>query len=214
MGDRLRVARLIRSLRRDLGEDPREPLTRKLRRMQTTSAPELGPALRAVVPYDPRWAALFEEERARLGPLFGMPEPWVIHHIGSSAIPGLAGKPIVDMLIGAGRATAGSLLEAQLVEAGYTPYGPSPSDPEAEWFWRIEPDRAFVAHVCSADSPWIDTTLLFRDYMRARPDERRDYAAAKAALNARGLTLLEYSLEKLVLFYGIMDRAACWRGSA
>lgn len=52
-----------------------------------------------VVPYDPRWPGLFREEKARLENLFPFPLVRRVEHFGSTAVPGLASKPIVDMLV-------------------------------------------------------------------------------------------------------------------
>jgi GrpB-like predicted nucleotidyltransferase (UPF0157 family) len=73
----------------------------------------------AVVPYDPAWRQRFEEERVGLERVL---EPWLeggIHHIGSTAIPGLSAKPIIDMIAGVARLEDADLAEPQLTALGY-----------------------------------------------------------------------------------------------
>jgi GrpB-like predicted nucleotidyltransferase (UPF0157 family) len=140
-----------------------------------------------IAEYDPRWPALFAEEAARLR---GVLDPDLIiglEHFGSTAIPGMAAKPIIDILI-----AVRSLAEARerFVE---------PLEELAYAFWADNPktDRLFFVkgmppygerrthHVYIVEptaEPW--QRLGFRDYLIAHPDEARRYTDLKRSLAA------------------------------
>jgi GrpB-like predicted nucleotidyltransferase (UPF0157 family) len=212
-----RVTRAIRDLKASVPAETREPLERKIRRWQRLRTPELPPRVRAVRPYDPAWPARFREEAARVGraldAALGPDLLADVQHIGSTSIPGLAGKGILDLLVAVRGAPATREQLAVLATLGYREYGVSPCDHEAVWLWKVgAEDVAFVIHLCSADNPWIHTALNFRDYMRLFPAERELYEASKHALDGvRSGSLLEYSLVKLKLFYEVSERADAWR---
>ena len=205
-----RAARLAQELERDC-QDPREPILGKVRRMQRTRSPELPPRVRALRWYDPAWAERFAGEERRIrAALSGAVAR--IEHFGSSAIPSpvLIGKNVIDFLVALREDPASY---DGLAALGYVPYGNSPCDPEASWWWRIEGDEvAFVAHLCAAGNPWIETAVNFRDYLRVHPEEQRRYQEVKQSLAAEpDRSLFEYSLGKLRLFYDISGKANAWK---
>lgn len=137
-----------------------------------------------VVAYDPRWPVRFERERALLEQAVG---PWVlggIHHVGSTAVPGLDAKPIVDILVGVedletSRACFEPLAELQYL---YAPYLPE----EMHWFCKPDPSRrTHHLHLVPRDSSRYRGELAFRDHLRANPGRARDYAELKHRLAAR-----------------------------
>ncbi|HEY2294537.1 MAG TPA: GrpB family protein [Thermoanaerobaculia bacterium] len=202
-----RIARAIRDLKESVTNEMREPIERKLRRWQQLRMPDLAPEVQAVRPYDPVWPDLFARERERLRAALGE-EVHAVEHIGSTSIPGMAGKGILDLLV-AVREIPAAL--APLAAAGYQDYGVSPCDHEALWLWNTAPaSHAFIVHLCAAGSPWIRTALNFRDYMRAYPEENKGYEELKHRLRAEQRNLLEYSIVKLKLFYELSARADAW----
>jgi len=215
-----RAARAIRDLRASVRNETREPLERKIGRWQRLRTPELPPRIQSVRPSDPAWPAHFERERARItSGLAGALGPGLVadvQHIGSTAIPSLASKSILDLLVAVHGSPATPEQLAALSTLGYQDYGTSPCDHEAVWLWNTERDDvAFVVHLCSAANPWIHTALNFRDYMRAFPAECARYEALKHEIAAeKDRTLFEYSLIKLKLFYEISERADAWRGAS
>ncbi len=109
-------------------------------------------------PYDPSWPARFEEERARLDDAIG---EWVvggIHHVGSTAVPGLAAKPIIDILAGVrdldeSRACFEPLARLDYM---YAPYLPN----EMHWFCKPHPSRrTHHLHLVPAGSKWTIPSL-------------------------------------------------------
>lgn len=133
-------------------------------------------------PYDPMWADQFEEERALLQPIFGA---HAVEHTGSTSVPGLAAKPIIDMLVGLDTLAEFEQYRAQLKTLGYV------SMPEREKSWEIfipkGPDeaRTHYLHVLVADSPEYRAVLTFRNCLRADNAIRDQYAALKLDLAAK-----------------------------
>jgi GrpB-like predicted nucleotidyltransferase (UPF0157 family) len=212
--DAFGLARMIRRLEQrvrpeDLGGEPVAQLVRRWARLR---APEMDLAVRD---HDPRWAEVFEAEQARLRAQLG-DDAAAIHHIGSTAIPRLPGKNIIDIAV-AGRALPPPARAIErLVALGYEPYGPSPIDPAFAWLWRIDGDGqgAVVVHVCAIDSPWLANLVNFRDYLRAFPDERHGYAERKRALaSVPDQSWIEYSVAKRVLALRVTERANAWAAS-
>ena len=214
MRDLMRVTRAIRDFNATVTNETREPIERKVRRWQHLRMPaQLAPEVQAVRPYNPAWPQLFQAEKARLQTMLGA-EVTAVEHFGSTSIPGMSSKSILDLVV-AVRDVPAAL--APLAAAGYEDFGVSPCDHEAVWLWNIDPPRptgepgyATIVHVCASDNPWIPTALNFRDYMRAFPAENTGYLELKQRLGAEGRSLLEYSIVKLKLFYELSAKADAW----
>lgn len=211
MADLLRASRMIRKVKEKIQHDDRETIENKVRRWQQLKTPEL-PAEILEVRVHRDWAPVFEQEKELLLKTVGeVTVVGEVEHIGSTSIPGLAGKPIVDLLISVeAPMLADETIEA-LGRAGYTFYDKSPCDPEAFWLWKTDGGHAFVAHLCELKNPWIHTAVDFRDYMRTHPDDCTAYEDHKKQLAAdQSLDPFEYSMEKLILWYEISARANTW----
>lgn len=135
--------------------------------------------------YDREWPELYLEESARIHAAvadMGL-TPLVLEHIGSTSIPGLAAKPILDVLAGvASGASIGAYIEP-LVLAGYLHRGEQ-GIPGREFFRRGEP-RAYHVHMTAIGSRFWHDHLCFRDYLRRHPDARDQYARLKQTLAER-----------------------------
>jgi GrpB-like predicted nucleotidyltransferase (UPF0157 family) len=135
-------------------------------------------------PYDPSWPTRFEEERAILDDAIG---EWVvggIHHVGSTAVAGLAAKPVIDILAGVSDLASSRPSIEALSRVGYlyAPYRPD----EMHWFCKPHPHRrTHHLHLVPADSRRFRDELAFRDRLRAHPDVAADYAALKRRLADR-----------------------------
>jgi GrpB-like predicted nucleotidyltransferase (UPF0157 family) len=142
----------------------------------------------SIVPYDPAWPRMFEEEKRHL--LGCLPQDLIrrIEHFGSTAIPGLSAKPIVDMLV-----------EVTLLEETKTRIAPVLEGQGYDYFWRAtqgEDGPPFYAWFIKRNSAGIRThhvhmiesdfehwdRLLFRDYLIAHPETAREYEALKLRL--------------------------------
>ncbi len=213
MAEILRASRIVKKVKERIRHDDRETIENKVRRWQQLRTPELPAEILEVGPWDPRWATLFEEEKTKIRKAFRQQTIGAVEHIGSTSIPGVAGKPILDLLV----AVAAPVTEAKKLEAfsslGYGFYDKSPCDPEAYWLWRVGDGRAFVVHLCELECPWIATAVNFRDYMRTHPDACAAYEACKERLAAdKSLSPFEYSMEKLIAFHEISVKANAWAG--
>jgi GrpB-like predicted nucleotidyltransferase (UPF0157 family) len=137
----------------------------------------------AVVAYDAEWPRRFEAERAVLEHVLA---PWLeggIHHIGSTAIPGIAAKPILDMIAGVGDLEEARAAYGPLAELGYvyTPHRPG----IAHHFSKPSGELAEVTHGLHLTEPgsdlWLER-LAFRDRLRADVGLAREYEALKLRL--------------------------------
>lgn len=134
-----------------------------------------------IVPYAPNWPELFAMEREVLVQalgnwLVGMPE-----HIGSTAVPGLAAKPVVDIMAPVESLEASLPAIEAAGRAGYVFY---PYQPEVmHWFCKPDPTvRTHHLHLVPAGSPlWADR-LAFRDALRASAAMRTEYQTLKQSL--------------------------------
>ncbi|HYO11768.1 MAG TPA: GrpB family protein [Thermoanaerobaculia bacterium] len=211
-GDMLASVRALKSFPPELRakHDKVETLERKLSRWQKIRVPELSLEQR---PYSPAWSTWFAGEQARIAAALG-PRAVRIEHFGSTSVPGLSSKNIVDVAVGL-EGPPDAEAEGALAGLGYESYGNSPVDPETLWFWKLSDDRAFVLHVCDHHRPWIGEQADMREYLRAHPEERDRYAERKRRLaEEKGQGLLHYSLRKLALTVDMVDRAQTWRAAA
>ncbi|MEV7228778.1 GrpB family protein [Polymorphospora sp. NPDC051019] len=139
-----------------------------------------------IVDHDPTWAASFEEQRLRLEAVLGdlLTDP--IAHIGSTAVPGLAAKPIIDMLaVTDDHADLAPVLPA-LAGIGWV-HAPEPGDAENRKWSLCHPDiarRTHHLHVVERRSDGWREWLAFRDHLRADAGARDAYAALKRRLAA------------------------------
>jgi len=139
-----------------------------------------------VVAYDPDWLRRFEEERAVLAAVFADCEA-SIEHVGSTAVPGLGAKPVIDIMVGVATLVEAERCIAALEAVGYE-YVPEYEHelPERRYFRkpRLGP-RAYHLHcVVKGGNLWV-RHLAFRDYLRAHPDAVAAYYELKCELATR-----------------------------
>ena len=135
-----------------------------------------------VVSYNPEWPKRFEEIRSRLVPVLeGLCIG--IEHVGSTSVPGLAAKPILDIDVVISSRLVFPAVRDALGDLGYTHRG-NLEIPGREAFQR--PPDTFPHHlyVCSVDTPNLHDHLILRDTLRARTDLRDRYAAVKREMAA------------------------------
>jgi len=188
--------------------DKVETLERKFARWQKMRVPELALEQRL---YNPAWATWFSDEKARIAGALG-PRTVRVEHFGSTSVPGLSSKNILDIAVGLEAPFDAAEAEKGLARIGYESYGNSPVDPETVWLWKLEKDRAFVIHLCAHGRPWIGEQVDMREYLRAHPEERDRYAELKRRLaEEKDKDLLGYSLRKLATTVELVDKAQQWR---
>lgn len=141
----------------------------------------------SIIPYDPEWPILFKKESESLR--HNLPASLItrIEHFGSTAIPGLAAKPIVDVLV-----EVDSLEETQkqivplLESEGYEYFWRTDSQPPYAWFIKrnAEGKRTHHIHMVEADSKLWER-LYFRDYLKKFPAEAKRYGELKQSLSEK-----------------------------
>jgi GrpB-like predicted nucleotidyltransferase (UPF0157 family) len=155
--------------------------------------------------YDPEWPARYEREAARIRSLLG-DRVRLLEHVGSTSIPGIAAKPIIDIDLAVPDSAHERAYVPDLEADGYVLRGREPAWFEHRFLQR--PDRSVNLHVFSAGSPEIDRMLAFRDRLRTNDDERRLYEAAKRELAARHwIYVQDYADAKGEVVEGIIARA-------
>ncbi len=135
-----------------------------------------------VVDYDPAWPLHFERERAQIAAALGELAR-TIDHIGSTAVPGLRAKPVIDILIGVDRLNRVDEFAARLASLGYV-HRPHDDD-DVRLFFRKGTPRSHHLHIVVYGGVEHVRHVRFRDILRADPGTARDYAALKDALAAR-----------------------------
>jgi len=182
-----------------------------------------------LVPYDDSWP---EAAAHRLGDLHRVLAPldpddaYDYQHIGSTSVPGLAAKPFIDLQVQMPNIPPRAVLDEALRHVGFRPEpGARPDSPgvhrdsprgsavvpDSVWAKRLftasQPDT--ILHVRRSDSPWGHYTVLFRDWLRAHPDEAADYERTKrdlARLHAEDPDFDDYTTAKTAYFDRVQPR--------
>jgi GrpB-like predicted nucleotidyltransferase (UPF0157 family) len=134
----------------------------------------------AVVDYDPAWPATFDDLRARVWPVVG-DFALAIEHLGSTSVPGLAAKPIIDMTVVVPSADDIPRAIERLVPLGYVHRGDVGIEGR-EAFRSPEELPAHHLYVCPAGSLGLLNPVAVRDYLRVHPDVARAYGDLKKSL--------------------------------
>jgi len=137
-----------------------------------------------VVPYDPLWPSAFERASREVNAALGA-ALLEIHHIGSTSIPGIHAKPIIDMLAVARDISPVDQLSDIMREIGYEPMGEF-GIPGRRYFRRDNAAgvRTEQVHAFAADSAHLLRHLAFRDYLRAHREVAQEYSQLKQRLAA------------------------------
>ena len=162
-----------------------------------------GPMLLA--DYDPGWPALYEREAARVRGILG-DRVLLLEHAGSTSVPGLPAKPIIDMLLAVADSADEPAYVPAMEAAGYRLRIRESAWHEHRLFKG--PDTDINLHTFSAGSSEVDRMLAFRDRLRTHDDERERYLATKRELAARHWVFVQdYADAKGEVVEGIIARA-------
>jgi GrpB-like predicted nucleotidyltransferase (UPF0157 family) len=158
---------------------PLPPLTDEQIRVHTVGElkPLSGPIL--LEDYNPHWPELFDREAQRIRGALG-DRALRIEHTGSTSVPGLAAKPIIDVLLAVTDSRDENSYLPDLEAAGYRL-----RIREIDWFQHRMfngPDSEMNLHVFSSGCPEIDRMLSFRDWLRSHGEDRDVYERTKRAL--------------------------------
>jgi GrpB-like predicted nucleotidyltransferase (UPF0157 family) len=152
---------------------------------------ELPAPLRAPIElcvYDPSWPQLYQREAARIRSVLS-DRVVRLEHVGSTSVPGLAAKPIVDLVLEVPDAADEAAYLPAMVAAGYLLRLREPGWHQHRLFKG--PDTDINLHVFSAASPETDRMVRFRDRLRTEPADRELYLGTKRELAARTWTYVQ-----------------------
>jgi len=159
-----------------------------------------------VAEYNPRWPLLYEREERRIRLALG-DDVVRIEHAGSTSVPGLPAKPVIDILLEVPRSSDEDAYVPALEAAGYRLRIREP-----EWFeHRLfkGPDTNVNLHVFSAGCEEVEKMLAFRDHLRRDAADRELYAVAKRTLAAKDWKhVQQYADAKTEIVNEILARAA------
>ena len=159
--------------------------------------------------YDSAWPERFDWEEERIRTALGR-TALAVEHIGSTSVPGLAAKPIIDILLVVEDSGDEPSYLPSLEEAGYVLRVRERDFHEHRMFRA--PAKDVHVHVFSPDSPEVDRYLLLRDRLRSDDGERELYARTKWDLARKDWpTMQHYSEAKTEVIEGIISRAATVR---
>ncbi|AEG59703.1 protein of unknown function UPF0157 [Desulforamulus ruminis DSM 2154] len=158
-----------------------------------------------LVAYDPRWPELFEREAKRIRSVLGN-RVLQLEHVGSTSVPELCAKPIIDMLLVVADSSDEPSYVAALEAVGYTLRIREP-----DWFEHRMfkgPDTDINLHVFSEGTSEVERMLRFRDWLRANDTDRDNYARVKRKLAQHVWRHVQnYADAKTSIVQEIMDRA-------
>jgi GrpB-like predicted nucleotidyltransferase (UPF0157 family) len=172
---------------------------------------EIEPQTIFVADHDPAWQEHFRREDARIRA--GLGEAVLsVEHIGSTSMPGLAAKPIVDILVVVEDSGDETSYVPALQDAGYVLRVREPDFHEHRMLRT--PQKDVHVHVYSSGSPEIDRYVLLRDRLREDEEDRELYARTKRDLASRDWPSMDHYAEaKTEVIEGIIARAAAARSS-
>ena len=181
------------------------------------SSVTIGPRRRVDGPvyladYDPDWPVLYEREAARVRELLG-DRVRLLEHVGSTSVPGLPAKPIIDMLLAVADSADEPAYVPSMEAGGYAVRIREPDWHEHRVFKG--PDTDINLHTFSEGSSEIARMLALRDRLRTHDDERERYLATKRELAARHWVYIQdYADAKGDVVEGIIERAVADRDAA
>jgi GrpB-like predicted nucleotidyltransferase (UPF0157 family) len=166
-----------------------------------------------IVDYSPQWASDYKAEATLLKAIF-KDAIFSIHHIGSTSIPGMKAKPIIDILMTTDNLERIDDFDTQMEYHGYV-VGGEFGLPGRRFFCKGNQDHCKVhIHVYEISNPVIEKYILFRDYLIAYPNEVKDYEALKVGLAEKyphNRTL--YTQNKSAYITKILTKAIKWKNN-
>ena len=172
--------------------------------MMSTGAEALGATIR-IVAYDPRWPEMFQHEADKIRAALE-PRALLIEHVGSTSVPGLAAKPVIDVVLVVADSADEPAYAPALQSAGYRLHHREPDWFEHRMFKWYQPPVNL--HVFSEGCPELERMLLFRDWLRINRPDRELYAQAKLELaQQRWNKIQEYADAKTAVVREIIERA-------
>lgn len=191
---------------------PDEPLPEPMRtttedelRAVTVGEPQRLDGTISLAEYDPAWPAQFAVEADKIRGALGE-RTLLLEHVGSTSVPGLAAKPILDILLVVANSADESAYVPALEQAGYVLRIREPNWYEHRLLRGIGP--AVNLHVLSPDCAETERMLLMRDWLRTHPDDRELYERTKRQLALKTWQFVQnYADAKTAVVEDILARA-------
>jgi GrpB-like predicted nucleotidyltransferase (UPF0157 family) len=136
-----------------------------------------------VTNYNPQWPGMFEAEVDIIRKVFGE-ELIAVHHIGSTSVPGLKAKPIIDIMLLVRNIEVVDKFNDKMIELGYEPMGEY-GIPRRRFFRKGGHNRTHHVHIFESGSSDAERHLAFRDFLRRHPDDAKSYGELKELLVKR-----------------------------
>ncbi|MGW5889242.1 GrpB family protein [Priestia megaterium] len=163
-----------------------------------------------ILKYSHKWPEQFEEEKRRLSSIFNSLKI-EIHHIGSTAVPGLSAKPIIDLLIEVKDIKKVDTYNQKMEQLGYEAKGEN-GIKGRRYFQKGGNERTHHVHIYEKGHPEINRHIWFRDYLRTHPDAAKEYETLKTELAHRYRFEPEKYVENKTNFIHKIDGLALkWR---
>lgn len=157
--------------------------------------------------YDPIWPTMFAWAADRIRAALSN-QALLVEHVGSTSVPGLAAKPIIDMVLGVADPTDEESYIPHLEEEGFELRAREPSWYEHRFLRMRSESMEWHLHVFCIESEEIDRMLAFRDWLRRHADDRRSYEDVKRVLAARTWKRMQhYADAKSEIVREILGRA-------
>ncbi len=164
-----------------------------------------------VVDYDPSWSVAFQQEAALLVEIFHE-ELVAIYHIGSTAVPGLPAKPVIDMMPVVRDISRVDLFGSDMAAAGYYAWGEHGMPGRRLFTKGGDEHRTHNVHIFAAGNADVDRHLSFRDYLRAHPLVAHEYARLKVEMAKQFPNdITAYNKGKEPFIHDVQQRAKAWR---
>jgi GrpB-like predicted nucleotidyltransferase (UPF0157 family) len=159
-----------------------------------------------VVEPDSRWPCMFSIEQTRLADALGVARDR-IEHIGSTAVPGLVAKPIIDIMVGVDSFPPTPAIADAVSSLGFECLGEA--EVPGRIYFRRRGIENFNVHVVEFSGAIWQNNIRLRDYLAAFPEARSRYSAAKRQIVQGGATrLLAYSVAKSSIVEELLSEAA------
>lgn len=161
--------------------------------------------------YTPEWINEFQQEKEAICTALNLPSDKV-HHIGSTAIKGMPGKGIIDILVEVQDVNRTEGFEPQLLSIGYI-YRPVPGREDSPFFTKpSEKPRSHNIHIADEDSEVARNHIMFRDYLNTTPDAAAKYEAYKRqTVTNHPEDWDAYSQGKMPVARSLLEEAKRWK---
>lgn len=167
-----------------------------------------------VAPYNPRWPEMFQQEAEKIKAVFGE-ELLAIHHIGSTAVPGLSAKPIIDIMPVVQSLDKADEFNPAMMWLDYEPMGENGISGRRYFRKGGDVHRTHQVHIFQTGNVEVSRHLDFRDYLIAHSDVARQYADLKTELARQFPHNIEaYMAGKDAFIKETLQKAQAWKAEA